>query len=299
MKIGVTGAGGKLGGNILSHLLARAGASDVVASDIVAITRQPDKLESFRKQGIRVCAGDFNAPQELPNAFEGIDRLLVIPTSDLMPSVRVRQHSAAINAAIDAKVKQIVYISSIGCRPGHGNLENDGILETHWATERVLIDSGAVWTLLRMGPYADSVLPDAAKKAVATGVHSAMAGAPAALVVRDDIAAAAAGILTSDGHEGATYNATGPVSITQQQIAEIIAEISRTPVRFEALTLKQQEANLAAAGLPPFVAAIILKFQLAHRDGAFDLVSGDIGRLSGKSAESPTDFLTRNKQAFL
>jgi NAD(P)H dehydrogenase (quinone) len=203
MKIGVTGAGGKLGGNTLSHLLARVdasgvGASDVVASDIVAITRQPDKLESFRKMGVAVRAGDFNAPEELPKAFEGIDRLLVIPTSDLIPGVRVRQHTAAINAAIEAKVKQIVYISSIGCRPGHGNLENDGILETHWATERVLIDSGAVWTLLRMGPYGDNFLIDAAKKAIATGVHLAMAGAPAALVARDDIAAAAAGILTSD-----------------------------------------------------------------------------------------------------
>ncbi len=243
MKLGITGASGKLAGNAVNHLLKRT-----KAADIVAITRQPDKIGNFAAQGIDVRAGDFNDPDGLTKAFAGIDRLLIIPGSDLTPGARPRQHAAAIHAAIKAGVGHIVYISSLGCKPG----KEDGILETHWATEQTLINSGAVWTLLRMGPYTEALL-DASKNAVATGVYSALDGAPAAWVVREDIAAAAGGILASDGHEAVTYYATGPVSIAPAEVAAIMATVSGKPVRFEPLTIEQQQANLAQAGLPPFL----------------------------------------------
>lgn len=288
MKLGITGASGKLAGNAIHHLLKRA-----KAADIIAITRHPDKVANFATNGIDVRAGDFNDPVGLTKAFTGIDRLLIIPGSDLTPGARPRQHTAAIQAAVKAGVGHIIYISSLGCKPG----KEDGILETHWVTEQALIHSGAVWTLLRMGPYTEGLL-DAAKNAIATGVYSALDGAPAAWVVRDDIAAAAAGILASDGHEGVTYYATGLVSIVPAEVAAIMAKIAGKAVRFEPRTIDQQQANLAKAGLPPFLISPILRFQMASRDGAFDLVSGDIGRLSGKSAESPAEFLARNKEVF-
>lgn len=289
MKLGLTGVGGKLGGNAIDHLLERA-----KSADIVAITRQPGKLGHLAAKGIGVRHGDFNEPEGLLKAFAGISRLLIIPGNDLTPGARPRQHAAAIHAAVKCGVGHITYISSLGCRPG----KEDGILETHWVTEQALINSGAAWTLLRMGPYTESLL-DAAKNALASGVYSAMDGAPAAWVVREDIASAAAGILSSEGHDGITYYATGPVSITPREAAATISKVIGKPVRFEPLTAEQQKANLEKAGLPPFLISPILRFQMASRDGAFDLVTGDAGRLSGKRAESPEEFLSRNKSTFL
>ncbi len=288
MKLGITGASGKLGTNAVQHLLKRS-----KATNIVAITRTPDKVAGLAAQGVEVRAGDFNDPGGLAKAFAGIDRLLIIPATDLTPGVRIRQHSTAIEEAVKAGVGHIAYISSLGCKPG----KEDGILETHWATEQALINSGAVWTLLRMGPYTESLL-DAAKNAIASGVYTALDGAPAAWVVREDIAAAGAGILATEGHEGATYYATGPLSVKPAGIAGIMAEVAGKPIRFAPLTVEQQQANLTKAGLPPFLISPILRFQMASRDGAFDLVTGDIGRLSGKAAESPEQFLLRNKAAF-
>lgn len=289
MKLGVTGASGKLARHVLDHLLQRAKPSDTIA-----VTRTPEKAADFASRGVEVRAGDFNDPTGLAAAFAGIDRLLIVPGSDLTPGARPRQHAAAIHAACSAGVRRIAYVSSLGCKPG----KEDGILETHWATEQALIGSGAVWTLLRMGPYADSLL-DAAKNAVATGVYSALDGAPAAWVVREDIAAAAAGILASDGHDGVTYYATGPGSIAPAEVAALMATIAGKPIRFQPLTAEQQQANLVKAGLPPFLISPILRFQIAARDGVFDLVGGDIGRLSGRRAESLPDFLGRNRKAFL
>ena len=95
MTVGVTGAGGKLGTSLVSHTLGK-----VPTSKIVAITRDPAKLGFLSQQDVQVRAGDFNDPAGLPAAFAGIDRLMIIPTGDLVPGVRTKQHTAAIQAAV-------------------------------------------------------------------------------------------------------------------------------------------------------------------------------------------------------
>jgi NAD(P)H dehydrogenase (quinone) len=283
MTIGITGAGGHLGTSLVRHALAR-----VPAGTIVAITRQPAKLAASGQPGLQVRPGDFSHPESLAAAFAGIDRLVIIPTGDLQPGVRTAQHTAAIHAAVAAGVRHVTYISTVSPRPDPKN----ELLNSHFATEQALIASGAAWTILRMSVYMDSVL-DAAKRAIASGSHAAVPGAPAAYVVRDDVAAAAAGILATSGHDGITYHATGPVSVSQPEIAAALAAASRKPVAFQAITESAQRAGLEAAGLPAFLVDIFSGFQAALRAGAFDLVTGDVERLSGKRAQSPADFFAQ------
>jgi NAD(P)H dehydrogenase (quinone) len=283
MTIGITGAGGHLGMALVQHTLNR-----VQGSKIVAITRNPARLDGFSQQVVQVRAGDFNDHSSLAAAFAGIDRLMIIPTGDLLPGVRTKQHSGAIQAAVAAGVRHITYISTVSPRPDRNNV----LLDSHFATEQALIASGAAWTILRMNVYMDTLL-DAAKRAIASGSYAAVPGAPAAYVVRDDIAAAAAGILATPGHDGITYHATGPVSISQAEIAGAIAKACGKPVPFTAITEAEQRAVLAAAGLPAFLVDTFAGFQAALRAGAFDLVTGDIERLSGKRAQSAADFFAR------
>ncbi len=278
MKIGITGASGQLGTALVKHALARTSASN-----IVAITRNPAKVE-----GVEAREGDFSAPAGLVAAFAGIEHLVIVPTADLQPGVRIRQHSDAIDAAVKAGVPHITYISTVSPRPDPTNV----LLDSHFLTEQKLITSGTKWTLLRMNVYADSVV-DSAKRAVATGTYTAVPGAPAAYVTRDDIAAAAAGILTSIGHVGITYHATGPESLTQKDVAAIIAKASGKSVAYAEMTAEQQHQGLTAAGLPPFLVDGIAGFHSALRAGAFDLVTHDVKRLAGKPAESFADFLGR------
>jgi NAD(P)H dehydrogenase (quinone) len=283
MTIGITGAGGQLGGALVRHALAR-----VPASGIVAITRNTGKLEAFAQKGVQVRSGDFSDPPGLPAAFAGIDRLVIVPTADLQPGVRFRQHAAAIEGAVAADVGHITYISTVSPRPDPKNL----LFDSHFATEQALIRSGVTWTLLRMSVYTDTLL-DAAKRAMASGSYTAVPGAPAAYVTRDDIAAAAAGILATSGHDGITYHATGPVSIGQPEIAAAIAKAAGRPIAFMETTEAQQRAGMAAAGLPPALVDIFAGFQAALRAGAFDLVTGDVERLAGKRAESAANYLQR------
>jgi NAD(P)H dehydrogenase (quinone) len=283
MKIGVTGAGGQMGSALVRHA-----ASRVHAPNVVAVTRNPSKLEAFSQQGVEVRAGDFNQPSGLAAAFRGIERLIIIPTGDLQPGLRISQHTAAIKAAAAAGVRHVIYISTVSPRPDPDN----ELFLSHFATEQALVGSGVNWTILRMSVFMDT-LADAAKRAAASGVYSGVLGAPAAYVTRDDIAAAAAGILAGPGHDGITYHATGSVSIGQAEISELIAEAAGTKVNFVEMTEEQQRAGWAAAGLPAPVINVIAGFQAALRAGAFDLVSRDVERLSGQPAESPVAFLAR------
>jgi NAD(P)H dehydrogenase (quinone) len=284
--LGLTGASGQLAKSVLRHLLAAQPGAEVVA-----VTRTPDKIEGAFGHGVRVRRGDFDEEASLLDAFKDVERLLLIPATDLTPEVRPRQHRTAVNAAVKAGVRHIIYVSSIGARPGL----KDGLLETHWTTEQAVIASGLAWTLLRMNIYADSQL-DALKRAVSSGVHAASGGAPYAYVVRDDLGAAAAAILAATGHEGVTFHGTGPVSVTQAQLAEAASRATGKPVTFTPLTQEEATAGLTAAGVPPFLVDVLSRFQRAGREGAFDLVSGDIERLTGRKPTAATEFVANALQ---
>jgi hypothetical protein len=172
MKIGITGASGQLGTALLRHALARTSAAN-----IVAITRNPGKLEQFSQQGVEVRAGDFRQPSALDAAFRDIERLVIIPTTELQPGVRIQQHRAAIEAAAGNGVQHLIYISTVSSRPD----PNNSLFDSHFATEQALIASGVDWTILRMSVYTDALL-DAAKRAAASGSYAAVPGAPAAYV---------------------------------------------------------------------------------------------------------------------
>jgi NAD(P)H dehydrogenase (quinone) len=283
MKIGITGAGGQLGTALLRYTLGRT-----AGSNIVAITRDPKKLDPFSSTGIDARAGDFSQPGGLGAAFHGVERLVIIPTTDLAPGVRIRQHSDAIDAAVAAGVQHIIYISTVSPRPD----PDCSLFDSHFRTEQKLIATAPAWTILRMNVYTDTLV-DPAKRAIASGTHSAVPGAPAAYVTRDDVAATAAGILATPGHAGITYHATGPVSIGQPEIVDLFAKASGKPVAFVEMTEAQSRQGLEAAGLPPFVVSAVFGFYAGLRAGAFDLVTGDVQRLSGRPATSPVEFLTR------
>jgi NAD(P)H dehydrogenase (quinone) len=287
MTIGITGTGGQLGGSVLNELLAR-GAKP---SEIVAVTRSPDKLAAFAAKGIAVRAGDFDAPTGLATAFKGIDTLLIIPTSDLRPGKRMPQHQAAIDAAKAAGVRHVVYVSTVAARPGQA------LLQSHHDTEQAIYASGLAWTILRMGMYFENLFMGALQHALASGAYAATGTAPVANLARDDIAAALAGILLGKDHEGSLYHATGPASLTPGEIAATIGTVFGKRVEAAIVTDAQYAGGLKAAGLPDFVVDAILAIEQTAAKGMLDLVTGDVARLSGRQPVALAEFLAARKHA--
>src|SRR6201988_3199946 len=186
MKIGVSGASGHLGRAVVSELLQRANGHEVVA-----VTRTPETV-SLPARG---RFGDYNRPESLAEAYAGLDRLLIIPTVDPELGKKGAQNVAAIDAAVKAGVKHIVFMSAAGARQS----EEPVLGAPYWQGGRHPIATAPAWTILRMNFYAERFVQQA-QASLAQGVLTGLAENRVAFVARDDVAAAAAGILIGDGH---------------------------------------------------------------------------------------------------
>jgi NAD(P)H dehydrogenase (quinone) len=102
-----------------------------------------------------------------------------------------------------------------------------------------------------------------------------------AFVARDDVARSLAGLVTSEGHDGAIYNATGPASFTGAERAALVAKLAGKPVAFMALPEEVLRGGLAQAGLPPEIVQAVVSIQQGFATGGFDIVTGDVEKLSG------------------
>ena len=276
MKIGVSGASGHLGGAIVSELSRRGGGHE-----IVSISRTPQSTAGSAQKRF----GDYDKPESLAEAYAGLDRLVLITTHDGGSDRRRPQHAAAIDAAVKAGVKHIVLMSATGARQKTPALGTD-----YWHAEQHLITTAPTWTILRMNFYSEGFLP-LAQAARDQGVLIGLAESRVAFVSRDDIAAAAAGILTGEGHAGATYNATGPALLSGAERATLIAEISGRPVSFRLITEEQLRAGLTKAGLPAGAVAAVFSIHEAFAAGAFDILTSDVERLSGRAPKTLRDVL--------
>src|SRR5882672_12178825 len=210
--------------------------------------------------------------------------LVIIPA--LEPGKRAAHNVAAIDAAVRAGVKHIVFMSAAGARQD----EEPALSASYWRGEQHLIATAPAWTILRMNFYAEGLVQQA-QASLDQGVLTGLAENRVAFVARDDVAAAAAGILIGDGHAGAIYNATGPERLSGAQRAALVAEITGRPLAFLAITEKQLRAGLMQAGLPAGVVNTVISIQASFAAGAFDIVTGDVERLGGRPPKPLRDVL--------
>jgi NAD(P)H dehydrogenase (quinone) len=277
MKIGVSGASGHLGKAVISELLERAGSHD-----IVAISRTPDNVPAPAQGRL----GDYDQPESLAKAYAGLDRLLIITTVAPEPGKRGAQNIAAIDAAVKAGVKHIVFMSAVGTRkeeePARG--------ASYWRGEQHLIARAPAWTILRMNFYAEAFV-QLAQAALNQGVLPGLAENRAAFVAREDVAAAAAGILLGEGHAGAIYSATGPARVSGAERAEIVAKITGKPIAFRVITEEQLRGALTKANLPPAAVNIVVSIQASFASGVFDILTGDVERLGGRPPKTLREVL--------
>ena len=105
---------------------------------------------------------------------------------------------------------RLVYLSFLNAAPD----ATFTLARDHWATEEHIRATGLAWTFLRMNLYMDFI----PRMVGEDGVIRGPAGdGRVSAILRDDVAAAAAAVLTSDGHDGATYDLTGPSSFTPRR----------------------------------------------------------------------------------
>jgi NAD(P)H dehydrogenase (quinone) len=164
--------------------------------------------------------------------------------------------------------------------------ENPAVITpSHRDTEKALRESGLAWSALRHAFYAEYQVPSGAQ-AIATGqlVHNSGDGR-IAYVSREDCAAAAA-VLTTEGHEDKAYDITGPEPLSQDDVAALLSEVSGRPVEAVAVDDEAFIEGLSASGMPEPAAREIASYGRAIREGHIDQISGAVENLTGRAPRS-------------
>ena len=220
--------------------------------------------------------GDYDRPETLVATYEGLDRLLIIPSSDVRPGVRGRHLVSAIDAAVNRGTPHITLISSAATR----EVTEPEMYAPYWTSEQHLIKTAPHWTILRMNYYAESFAQVALMSLHAGGLPGLGENC---FVSGNDVAAAAAGILLGEGHAGAIYNATGPVAVTGAERAALISEITGRPLRFAVLDEALLRGGLSQAGVPQEYIGTLIDIEKRFVAASFDIVTGDVEHLAGRA----------------
>jgi NAD(P)H dehydrogenase (quinone) len=286
----VTGASGHLGQRVLELLL------EAQTGPIIATTRTPEKLAAFAVRGVTVRQADFDDVVSLRQAFAGADRLLLISTDTVDGTDRrAKQHSNAVKVAAEVGVKHVIYTSLIRPEPGTPIT----LAPDHYATEQALAASSLDWTVLRNNVYTDGLL-QSLPRAVAIGQLMAAAGTGGTgFVTREDCARAAAAALAAETTGRKILDVTGPAVVTHAELAQIAQEVTGRPVTYVPVPAEAMKAGIVSAGLPAFVAELIVSFDEATAQGVLAVSSSTVQELTGRPAQSVREFLAEHRAALL
>lgn len=277
--IAITGATGQLGRLVVEGLLASQ-----PASSIVAIVRDPAKASAWAARGVQVRQGDYTQPAALAQALKGVDKLLLISSSEV--GQRTAQHRNVIDAARQAGVKLVAYTSIL--RADSSPL---GLAREHRETEALLRASGLPHVLLRNGWYTENYTASA-PAAVQHGAVLGSAGAGRyAFAARADYAAAAVAVLTQEGQAGRVYELAGDTAYTLADYAAEIARQSGKPVAYQNLPEADYAKALVQIGLPDFVAAMLAESDVGASKGALFDEGRALSRLIGRPTTPLADSL--------
>jgi NAD(P)H dehydrogenase (quinone) len=286
MSIIITGASGQLGRLVIAELL-----TSVSAAEITAVVRDPTKAGFLTARGVTLAVADYNSPESFDGLLQGGDRVLLISGNE-MHRDRTAQHKAVLAAAIKADVALFAYTSApLG--------QSGPVTDDHRTTEDAILASGIPYSLLRNNLYHEMVtmnIPAALEHG--TLVRAAGDGRLAS-AARADYAAAAAAVLTGDGHENTVYELSGD---TAWSFAEFAAELSKQSgqhVTYHAVTGEKYAAMLSGAGLPDPLPHVMAGIDASIAAGELATVTGDLSRLAGRPttpvAEAIRDALARQQ----
>ena len=281
----VTGATG-LNGKELLRVLSASGVA------VRALVRNPAKAEAIAAlPNVEIVQGDMAHPETLATGLRGVDRAMLISSSDPM---MLDVQTNFIDAAKKAGVKHVVKLS--GIMP-----ELDSAFRfarMHGEIEKRLEASGMAFTHLRAGEFMPAYFRQVPNITAKGAMFLPMEDARIASIDVGDIAEIAAKVLTGAGHEGKTYPLTGPQALTMTEVAEKLSAATGKTIRYVNVPPEAARQAQIAAGMPPYLADALFELFAERRNGKEAKVWPDAERLLDRRPASFDEFAKRNATVF-
>jgi uncharacterized protein YbjT (DUF2867 family) len=257
------------------------GASGTVGSEVVKALggRSAGVRAGYRTRPQNVPAGvesvklDYERPETIRPALQGVDTLFLL--SNIVDPER-----KVVDEAKRAGVKRIVKLSVIGAAE-----EGFTFARWHRAVEKYIEASGLGWTFLRPNGFMQNVVTYMGETIRSqSAIYSPAGNAAASHIDARDVGAVGARVLTDKGHEGKTYELTGPAALTYGQIAEILSRVLGRTIGYVPISPEQYRQAAVAAGTPEGYANALVDLNRYYLEGKASVVTPAVRQLTGRDA---------------
>lgn len=283
----IVGATGTVGRDVVTRLIERG-------VPVRAMTRDPERARALPGfGGAEIVAADPFVPETLGPALAGVDKVFFIPPGG--PGWNVGQRNV-IEAAKQAGIKHLVKVSATCADPGAPSMA----LSYHYEGEQLLKESGVPFTVLRPSSFMQNFFNYVPSIRFQSTVYMCLGDTRMALVDTRDIADVGVAVLTSEGHEGKTYDITGPESLTYAEAVEKLSAALGRPVQYQDLPPEAYEQALIGMGVPAWAAVEVANIygRGPYRAGQTAAVASTVQELLGRSARSFAEFARDHAAVF-
>jgi uncharacterized protein YbjT (DUF2867 family) len=267
----VTGATGNVGAEVLRELVERGADVRAAALDDADAAKLP--------VGVPFALFDFDDPAMFGPALEGVDRVFLMRPPHMADAASFEPFLAAMR---DAGVRQVAFLSLLG-------VEKNPVVPHHHI-EKALKASGLGWTMLRPSFFMQNLttthLADLQRGVI---VVPAGNGRTSFIHVRD-IGAAAAVVLTEDGHLSEAYAITGSEALTYAQCADLLSDASGRPITYTRPGDRAFARHMKTQGFPPDFIKVMRGIYLICRLRMGGRVTDELPRLIGRPATGFADY---------
>lgn len=271
MKVAVAAATGQLGSAIVAQLLPILGPENIIGT-----SRKP---QGGHISGIGLLPGDYDRPEDLKEAFRGIDVVLLI--SGMAPAEdRIRQHRNVIRAAKQAGVRRLVFTSIL---PKSGSSTFEPIIQSNRQTEQDIIGSGLDYAIGRNGIYLQPDLEYIDRYANKGKIRNCAGNGRCAYTTRDELGYAYVRLITDPSKHGKIYNLFGEL-ITQAQLAEDINKVYGTNLTYEPVSVREYQTERKAE-LGEFMGTLVAGIYEGIKNGDHEVTS-DFEEVGGRPHHS-------------
>jgi uncharacterized protein YbjT (DUF2867 family) len=280
----VTGATGNVGSRVIQQLRRRG-------VPVRAFVRDTGRASASLGPDVDLAVGDFADPASIRAALDGVD-LLFLACANIPPQVGYEDN--VIDAAAQAGVRRLVKLSALGAEVG----SRVAYWDWHAQIERHLRASGVPWVILRPRFYMSNLLGSVETIRSAGAIFAPAEGLKVPMIDPLDVAATAAVVLREDGHEGRTYELTGPESITFHDVAARLSDVTGQPVRFVPVPDAAALEGLVKAGMPAWMAEnLVTVFGMLREDPSAQ-VTDAVHALTGQQPRHLAEFLLDHAALF-
>ena len=256
-----------------------------------ALIRSEEKRDEIEALGGEVIIGSAENRETIEQAMMGIEKLLII-----LPNCenQLEMEMQLVDSAKAEGVKQIVYMSSVEADEEC----TSPIPKLHWDTEVYIKDSGLQWTMIKPNFYMQNFIGSAKTIVEQNKFFLPMSDGKTGMIDTRDVGKVIAKVLSEEGHEGQSYQITGPETLSFYNVAEKFSSVLKREVLYVDMPMDAYKNILSQFLTNQWHLDSVIDLFAGIAEGGIEYNTDTFEELIGTPPRSLEDFIEEHRNLY-